>query len=156
MTPITRTDVRVEWTPLARSAFNGDAATGGYIVEYREITDFPSPSVVRGGSGSGYPRVHLKGGRKSKHVLRDLAIGKNYEILVIPYNAQGTGQASAPVSVYVGEAVPTGAPRKVSPNTVEFFFAPVDQNSGNFFFAKLKGHFGKTQTKFIAKARQKK
>ena len=110
VTPITRTDVRVEWTGLAKSDFNGDVGTGGYIVEYREITDFPSPLL----SSGSYPQVELKGARKSKHTLKDLAIGKTYEILVIPFNAQGQGKASAPVSVYVGEAVPTGAPRKVS------------------------------------------
>ena len=109
VTPITRTDVRIEWDSLAKTSFNGDSSTGGYIVEYREITDFPSPL-------QSYPQVELKGARKSKYTLRDLAIGKNYEILVIPFNAQGQGQASAPVSVYVGEAVPTGAPRKVNAN----------------------------------------
>ena len=115
VTPITRTDVRIEWDSLAKTSFNGDSSTGGYIVEYREITDFPSPL-------QSYPQVELKGARKSKYTLRDLAIGKNYEILVIPFNAQGQGQASAPVSVYVGEAVPTGAPRKVNAN-VRLLFA---------------------------------
>lgn len=31
--------------------------------------------------------------------------------MVIPFNSQGEGPASPPVTVYVGEAVPTGEPR---------------------------------------------
>ena len=54
VTPITRTDVRIEWDSLAKTSFNGDSSTGGYIVEYREITDFPSPL-------QSYPQVELKG-----------------------------------------------------------------------------------------------
>ena len=110
-TPITRTDVQVMWKPLQRSDFNGDFSSGGYIVEYREITDFPSPL-------QSYPQVELKGARKNRYTLKDLAIGKNYEILVIPYNSQGLGPASAPVSVYVGEAVPTGAPQELRATAV--------------------------------------
>ena len=105
-TPISRTSVKVAWKPLKRDSFNGDSRTGGYAVEYREISDFPNPL-------QSYPQVELKGVRTSKYTLEDLAIGKTYEILVIPYNSQGLGPASAPVSVYVGEAVPTGSPRNV-------------------------------------------
>ena len=40
VTPITRTNVKVEWTPLSESDFNGDSSTGGYQIEYREIADY--------------------------------------------------------------------------------------------------------------------
>ncbi|XP_037093767.1 protein sidekick-like [Pollicipes pollicipes] len=43
--PITTTSVRVEWRPVAPSAWSGDAVTGGYRVEYRPLTDFPSPML---------------------------------------------------------------------------------------------------------------
>lgn len=46
------------------------------------------------------------------------AIGKNYEIIVRPFNSQGHGPASRPVPVYVGEAVPTGAPRALEAQAV--------------------------------------
>lgn len=45
-------------------------------------------------------------------------IGKNYEIVVVPFNSQGHGPASPPVAVYVGEAVPTGAPRTIRAQAV--------------------------------------
>ncbi len=37
VTPITRTTVKLTWLPLRKDDFNGDAETGGYIVEYREL-----------------------------------------------------------------------------------------------------------------------
>jgi protein sidekick len=99
------------WTPLPKEDFNGDPQTGGYIIEYRELSDFPSPL-------HSYPRVQLKGIYVREHNLSDLTIGKNYEIIVIPFNSQGNGPPSRPVSVYVGEAVPTGSPRSVKAEAV--------------------------------------
>lgn len=37
----------------------------------------------------------------------------NYEVLVVSYNAQGESPSSAPITVYVGEAVPTGNPQNI-------------------------------------------
>ena len=54
VTPITRTNVKVEWSPLAASDFNGDSQSGGYLVEYRELADFPIPM-------NSYPRVEMRG-----------------------------------------------------------------------------------------------
>ena len=42
----------------------------------------------------------------------------NYEVLVVSFNAQGESPASPPLTVYVGEAVPTGKPRKVEAKPV--------------------------------------
>ena len=137
VTPITRTNVHLSWVPLKKDDFNGDAETGGYIVEYRELTDFPSPL-------HSYPRVTLKGVHTKEVVLEDLTIGKNYEIIVIPFNSQGSGPGSRPVSVYVGEAVPTGAPRDVkaeavSPTEVRLSWrAPkADQQNGDLLGYKI-------------------
>jgi len=76
--------------------------------------------------------------------LEDLTIGKNYEIVVIPFNSQGSGPASRPVSVYVGEAVPTGAPRDVkaepvSPTEVRLSWRPpkADQQNGDLLGYKI-------------------
>ena len=114
VTPITRTNVKLTWDPLSVSDFNGDAATGGYVVEYRELTDYTSNIIA----SSAYPQVELKGISRNRVILEDLAIAKNYEIVVIPSNSQGLGPASRPVSVYVGEAVPTGAPQNVRSQAV--------------------------------------
>ena len=137
VTPITRTNVRLSWVPLKKDDFNGDAQTGGYIVEYRELTDFPSPIHSS-------PRVTLKGIHVKEVVLEDLTIGKNFEIIVIPFNSQGSGPASRPVSVYVGEAVPTGGPRDVraeavSPTEVRLSWrAPkADQQNGDLLGYKI-------------------
>ena len=42
-------------------------------------------------------------------ILNDLVRDRNYEIIVTPFNSQGSGPSSSPVTVYVGEAVPTGS-----------------------------------------------
>merc|ERR1719319_1336130 len=135
--PITRTDVRVNWTPLHVKDFNGDVESGGYKIEYREVTDFPSPL-------NSSPQVELRGVTISEVVLNELIRDKNYEITVIPFNSQGLGEASRPVAVYVGEAVPTGAPREVaaeavSPTEVRITWTPpeADQQNGDLLGYKI-------------------
>jgi hypothetical protein len=51
-------------------------------------------------------------------VLKDLTRNCNYEIVVVPFNSQGSGPPSPPVAVYVGEAVPTGEPQAVEGEAV--------------------------------------
>lgn len=46
--------------------------------------------------------------RASQMILNDLVRDRNYEVIVTPFNSQGAGPSSAPTTVYVGEAVPTG------------------------------------------------
>lgn len=46
--PITTTSVRIVWHPLGDDAWNGDSATGGYRIDYRQVTDFPSPALLQG------------------------------------------------------------------------------------------------------------
>ena len=137
VTPITRTDVKVTWRPLNIEDFNGDVETGGYIVEYREVTDFPSPL-------SSPPQVELKGATVSNVVLENLIKDKNYEITVIAYNSQGYGPSSRPEKVYVGEAVPTGAPHRLeawalSPTEVRISWLPpsADQQNGDLLGYKI-------------------
>ena len=69
-------------------------------------------------------------------VLNELVRDKNYEITVLPFNSQGLGPASRPVVVYVGEAVPTGAPRSVraeavSPTELRISWSPPEADSQN-------------------------
>lgn len=42
----------------------------------------------------------------------------NYEVLVVAFNSQGESPPSAPITVYVGEAVPTGKPKNVNAEPV--------------------------------------
>ena len=140
VTPISRTNVKVTWKPLKAEDYHGDASTGGYVVEYREITDYTSSLIA----ASAYPQVELKGISRNRVILEDLAIAKNYEIVVIPFNSQGLGPASRPVSVYVGEAVPTGSPQNVraqpvSPTEVRLTWdAPqADQQNGDLLGYKI-------------------
>lgn len=69
-------------------------------------------------------------------VLSELLQDKNYEIIVVPFNAQGEGPASPPITVYVGEAVPTGEPRAlqgepVSSTEVRLRWKPPQQHMQN-------------------------
>ena len=43
---------------------------------------------------------------------------KYYEVIVVPYNSEGEGPQSLPVTVYVGEAIPTGEPQQVTAESV--------------------------------------
>lgn len=104
--PITTTSVRVQWVPLEKSLWNGDPTTGGYRILYQPISDFPTALQA-------IPKQEIMGITSDHLILTDLTQDRNYEIIVIPFNSQGTGPQSPPVAVYVGEAVPTGQPRSV-------------------------------------------
>lgn len=71
-----------------------------------------------------------------KLVLNELVQDRNYEIVVVPFNSQGEGPATPPVTVYVGEAVPTGEPRglegeAVSSTEVRLRWKPPQQQMQN-------------------------
>lgn len=127
--PITTTSVRVDWNPLEESVWNGDAATGGYRVLFQQLSDFPAAIQAT-------PKLDVMGISKESIVLTDLIQDRNYEIVVLPFNSQGTGPATPPVAVYVGEAVPTGEPRSVeaapiSSTEVRLRWKPPKQNMQN-------------------------
>lgn len=105
--PITTTSVQVQWTALEKSLWNGDSATGGYRVLFQPISDFPTALQAT-------PKQDVMSITSDSIVLSDLTQDRNYEIVVLPFNSQGTGPPSPPVAVYVGEAVPTGPPRNVN------------------------------------------
>ncbi len=80
----------------------------------------------------------------SKVVLENLNKDKNYEITVIAFNSQGYGPSSRPEKVYVGEAVPTGAPqrieaRAISPTEVRISWLPpsTDLQNGDLLGYKI-------------------
>ncbi|XP_012155263.1 protein sidekick isoform X7 [Ceratitis capitata] len=127
--PITTTSVRVQWSALETSMWNGDAATGGYRILYQQLADFPTALQAT-------PKTDVMGINVNNVVLSDLQQDRNYEIVVLPFNSQGPGPASPPVAVYVGEAVPTGEPRAVdaapiSSTEVRLRWKPPKQNMQN-------------------------
>ncbi|XP_055390625.1 protein sidekick isoform X4 [Condylostylus longicornis] len=127
--PITTTSVRVHWNPLEKSLWNGDSATGGYRILYQPISDFPTGLEAT-------PKQDVMGITSESVILADLTQDRNYEIIVLPFNSQGTGPQTPPVAVYVGEAVPTGEPRAVdaapiSSTEVRLRWKPPKQNMQN-------------------------
>lgn len=111
--PITTTSVRVSWKPLEPvSRWNGDGETAGYRVEYRQVVDYPVASA------QSVPKEEIHGMKATSVVLTELTRDKNYEISVVPFNSRGEGEPSPPVTVYVGEAVPTGEPRELRVSSV--------------------------------------
>ncbi|XP_055523090.1 protein sidekick isoform X5 [Wyeomyia smithii] len=104
--PITTTSVRVQWNSLRKSLWNGDASTGGYRILYQPISDFSSTL-------QSIPKLDVMGVEQESAILKELTQDRNYEIIVQPFNSQGSGPPTPPVAVYVGEAVPTGEPRGI-------------------------------------------
>lgn len=109
--PITTTSVRVQWTSLETAMWNGDPTTGGYRVLFQPISDFPTALQAT-------PKQDVMSITTDAVILSDLTQDRNYEIVVLPFNSQGTGPPSPPMAVYVGEAVPTGQPRGVDGTAV--------------------------------------
>lgn len=61
----------------------------------------------------------------------------------MPFNSQGNGPVSPPMTVYVGEAVPTGQPRNVeaeavSSTEVRLKWLPPQQNQQNGYLLGYK------------------
>lgn len=74
--------------------------------------------------------------QSKKVVLTDLTRDHNYEIVVAAFNSEGVGPLSTPVTVYVGEAVPTGQPQKVnatpvSPTEIKVSWTPPQSSMQN-------------------------
>nr|CAD7448038.1 unnamed protein product [Timema bartmani] len=127
--PITTTSVKVQWEPVEKAHWNGDHQTGGYQIVFQPVSDYPTALQAT-------PKKLVPGITVDQVVLSDLTRDKNYEMVVVPYNSQGSGPPSPPVTVYVGEAVPTGEPREVtgeavSPTEVRLRWTPPEANQQN-------------------------
>ncbi|XP_065549616.1 protein sidekick-2 isoform X3 [Lathamus discolor] len=122
VTPHTTTSVLIRWQPPAEDKINGILL--GFRLRYRELV----PDSLRGVSlrGIGNPgatwaqltpvyAVHnLSEVSLTQYELDNLSKHRRYEIRMSVYNAVGEGPPSPPHEVFVGEAVPTGAPRNVA------------------------------------------
>ncbi|KAM4761527.1 protein sidekick-2 isoform 2-T2 [Cyanocitta cristata] len=122
ITPHTTTSVLIRWQPPAEDKINGILL--GFRLRYRELVY----DSLRGFSlrGIGHPgaswaeltpvyAVHnLSEVSLTQYELDNLSKHRRYEIRMSVYNAVGEGPPSPPQEVFVGEAVPTGAPQNVA------------------------------------------
>lgn len=127
--PITVSSVQLEWIPLSRNAWNGDAE-GGYRIYYQPIDDYGTKLVTDA------PTFDVQGIEVKGTVLRDLTQDRNYEIVVYPYNSQGLGPGSQPMIIFVGEAVPVGSPENleavaISSTEVKLKWKPPSNGTSN-------------------------
>ncbi|XP_051172890.1 protein sidekick isoform X3 [Leptopilina boulardi] len=109
--PITTTGIEVYWNMIEEIHWSGDHETGGYRVVYQIVSDFPTAIQAT-------PKEEIMGINQTKMTLTDLTEDKNYEIIVVPFNSEGEGPPSPPVTIYVGEAVPTGEPQHLKAESI--------------------------------------
>ncbi|XP_012142211.2 sidekick cell adhesion molecule isoform X7 [Megachile rotundata] len=127
--PITTSSIEVHWNPIDEVYWSGDHETGGYRVIYQPVSDFPTALQDT-------PKEEILGIKAAKIVLSDLTEDRYYEVVVLPFNSEGEGPSSPPVTVYVGEAVPTGEPQHlkaepISSTEVQLRWKPPQANMQN-------------------------
>ncbi|XP_044015450.1 protein sidekick isoform X2 [Aphidius gifuensis] len=105
--PITTTSVEVHWDAIDEIHWSGDFNTGGYRIVYQPVSDYPTAIQLT-------PKKDIIGINNTNMILTNLMENHNYEIIVLPFNSEGDGPPSPPITVYVGEAVPTGEPQNVN------------------------------------------
>ncbi|XP_017880955.1 protein sidekick isoform X4 [Ceratina calcarata] len=127
--PITTSSIEVHWNSIDEIHWSGDHQTGGYRVVYQPVSDFPSAIQDT-------PKEEVLGIKATKIVLSDLTEDRYYEVIVLPFNSEGEGPPSPPVTVYVGEAVPIGEPQHlkaepISSTEVHLRWKPPQANTQN-------------------------
>ncbi|XP_021270778.1 protein sidekick-2 isoform X2 [Numida meleagris] len=139
VTPHTTTSVLIRWQPPAEDKINGILL--GFRLRYRELLyDSLRGFTLRGignPSATWAELTHL-----SKH--------RRYEIRMSVYNAVGEGPPSPPQEVFVGEAVPTGAPQNVAVKAatatqLDVTWEPPPAESQNGDIQGYKIHFWEAQ-----------
>ncbi|KAG7208959.1 hypothetical protein KM043_015128 [Ampulex compressa] len=127
--PITTSSIEVHWNMIDEIYWSGDHESGGYRVVYQPVSDFPTALQDT-------PKEEVSGIKATNIILSNLTEDRYYEIVVLPFNSEGEGPASPPVTVYVGEAVPTGEPRHLqaepfSSTEVQLRWKPPQANMQN-------------------------
>ncbi|NXK65427.1 SDK2 protein, partial [Sylvietta virens] len=117
ITPHTTTSVLIRWQPPAEDKINGILL--GFRLRYRELVyDSLRGFALRGRPGASWAELARECPRPHPVPLTlcppDLSKHRRYEIRMSVYNAVGEGPPSPPQEVFVGEAVPTGAPLNVA------------------------------------------
>ncbi|KAG8505148.1 Protein sidekick-2 [Galemys pyrenaicus] len=122
VTPHTTTSVLIQWQPPPEDKINGILL--GFRIRYRELLyEGLRAFTLRGIHNPGakwaeltpmYSMRNLSRPSLTQYELDNLNKHRRYEIRMSVYNAVGEGPSSAPQEVFVGEAVPTAAPRNVA------------------------------------------
>ncbi|KAF1571309.1 Protein sidekick-2, partial [Eudyptes moseleyi] len=122
VTPHTTTSVLIRWQPPAEDKINGILL--GFRLRYRELVydslrgftlrSIGNPSATWAELTSIYAVHNLSEVSLTQYELDNLSKHRRYEIRMSVYNAVGEGPPSPPQEVFVGEAVPTGAPQNVA------------------------------------------
>ncbi|NXR83966.1 SDK2 protein, partial [Pycnonotus jocosus] len=154
ITPHTTTSVLIRWQPPAEDKINGILL--GFRLRYRELLqDGLRGSALRGGLGRAqltpvYAVHNLSEVSLTQYELDNLSKHRRYEIRMSVYNAVGEGPPSPPQEVFVGEAVPTGAPLNVavqatSATQLDVTWEPPPVQSQNGDIQGYKIHFWEEQ-----------
>ncbi|XP_064251606.1 protein sidekick-2 isoform X2 [Passer domesticus] len=117
ITPLTTTSVLIRWQPPAEDKINGILL--GFRLRYRELQHDSLRGFALRGAGWAeltpvYAVHNLSEVSLTQYELDNLSKHRRYEIRMSVYNAVGEGPPSPPQEVFVGEAVPTGAPQNVA------------------------------------------
>ncbi|XP_027547203.1 LOW QUALITY PROTEIN: protein sidekick-2 [Neopelma chrysocephalum] len=122
ITPHTTTSVLIRWQPPAEDKINGILL--GFRLRYRELVydslrgftlrGISNPSATWAELTPVYAVHNLSEVSLTQYELDNLMKHRRYEIRMSVYNAVGEGPPSPPQEVFVGEAVPTGAPQNVA------------------------------------------
>ncbi|KAK2494395.1 hypothetical protein MC885_015796 [Smutsia gigantea] len=122
LTPHTTTSVLIRWQPPAEDKINGILL--GFRIRYRELLyeglrgftlrGIHNPAAKWAELTPMYSMRNLSRPSLTQYELDNLNKHRRYEIRMSVYNAVGEGPSSPPQEVFVGEAVPTAAPRNVA------------------------------------------
>ncbi|XP_068511040.1 protein sidekick-2 isoform X3 [Anas acuta] len=158
VTPHTTTSVLIRWQPPAEDKINGILL--GFRLRYRELLyDSLRGFTLRGIGNPGatwaeltpvYAVHNLSEVSLTQYELDNLSKHRRYEIRMSVYNAVGEGPPSPPQEVFVGEAVPTGAPQNVAVKAatatqLDVTWEPPPPESQNGDIQGYKIHFWEAQ-----------
>ncbi|NXS62977.1 SDK2 protein, partial [Brachypteracias leptosomus] len=158
VTPHTTTSVLIRWQPPSEDKINGILL--GFRLRYRELVhDGLRGFALRGTNSPGtawaeltpvYAVHNLSEVSLTQYELDNLSKHRRYEIRMSVYNAVGEGPPSPPQEVFVGEAVPTGAPQNVAVQAatatqLDVTWEPPPPESQNGDIQGYKIHFWEAQ-----------
>ncbi|KAM6297613.1 protein sidekick-2 [Aegotheles albertisi] len=158
VTPHTTTSVLIRWQPPDEDKVNGILL--GFRLRYRELAYESLRGVTLRGIGTPgatwaeltptYAVHNLSEVSLTQYELDNLSKHRRYEIRMSVYNAVGEGPPSPPQEVFVGEAVPTGAPQNVAVQAatatqLDVTWEPPPPESQNGDIQGYKIHFWEAQ-----------
>lgn len=117
---------------------------GGYRILFEMVSDMP-------GTHSATMQHDVNDIDTGSIVLRNLTRGKNYEIVVCPFNSHGLGPPAGPITVYIGDPVPAEVPKSVkaiaiSSTEVQLTWKATENDVENAYVLGYKVFFVKHNT----------